>query len=321
MGRGTTPLEAFLLGRVPAGNDINPLSRVLLEPRLCPPSYSEVEGRLNSIDLQAREPVPEELTVFFHEETLNQIMALRSYFLKREACGELDNVDKWIRMVAINRLTGHSPGFFSVYSMPPNQAVTIEAQRKINERRKQTPEPRDVRPRILKKTKSLLRDGLPTLDGIRRGNDRTILNTGLATKVEAVQDSSVHLVVTSPPFLDIVDYKKDNWLRCWFIGLEAASIEIAQLRRLKDWSNYMELVLQDLARVTVPGGHIAFEVGEVRGGKVLLEETVLPCGVAAGLTPLLVLVNDQAFTKTANAWGVTNRSKGTNTNRVVVFKK
>src|SRR6266478_9797877 len=29
MGRGTTPLEAALLGRVPLGNDINPLSAVM----------------------------------------------------------------------------------------------------------------------------------------------------------------------------------------------------------------------------------------------------------------------------------------------------
>jgi hypothetical protein len=35
-------------------------------------------------------------------------------------------------MVAVNRLTGHSPGFFSVYTLPPNQAVSVKAQQKIN---------------------------------------------------------------------------------------------------------------------------------------------------------------------------------------------
>ena len=69
------------------------------------------------------------------------------------------------------------------------------------------------------------------------------------------------------------------------------------------------------------GGHVAFEVGEVHGGKTKLEETVLPCGVAAGLEPVLVLINDQKFTKTANCWGVDNNAKGTNTNRIVLFRK
>jgi hypothetical protein len=42
-------------------------------------------------------------------------------------------------MVAINRLTGHSPGFFSVYTLPPNQAVSVQSQRKINEKRGRRP--------------------------------------------------------------------------------------------------------------------------------------------------------------------------------------
>jgi len=70
-----------------------------------------------------------------------------------------------------------------------------------------------------------------------------------------------------------------------------------------------------------PGGAVAFEVGEVRGGRLRLEELVIPCGVAAGLVPRLVLINTQQFTKTANIWGVANNRKGTNTNRIVVFEK
>ena len=65
----------------------------------------------------------------------------------------------------------------------------------------------------------------------------------------------------------------------------------------------------------------AFEVGEVHSGKTRLEEAVIPCGCAAGLEPLLIMINDQKFTKTANCWGVDNNFKGTNTNRVVVFRK
>ncbi|MND06482.1 hypothetical protein D3C83_278860 [compost metagenome] len=51
-----------------------------------------------------------------------------------------------------------------------------------------------------------------------------------------------------------------------------------------------------------------------------MEEAVLPCGIAAGLKPELILINDQEFTKTANCWGVDNNAKGTNTNRIVLFR-
>ena len=117
MGRGTTPLEAFLRGCKPLGNDINPLSVALLAPRLDPPKLQDIIDRLVTIDLTVAQETFAELEVFFHPETLTQIIALKEYLLKREQSGDIDRVDRWIRMVAINRLTGHSPGFFSVYSL------------------------------------------------------------------------------------------------------------------------------------------------------------------------------------------------------------
>src|SRR5438067_199379 len=66
--------------------------------------------------------------------------------------------NRWIWMVGLNRLTGHSPGFFSVYTLPPNQAVSVEAQRKINAGRNQTPPRRKVGHCISRKTSQLLSD-------------------------------------------------------------------------------------------------------------------------------------------------------------------
>src|SRR5882724_4824909 len=43
MGRGTTLLEAALLGRVPLGCDASPLCQKLIAPRLNPPIISEVQ--------------------------------------------------------------------------------------------------------------------------------------------------------------------------------------------------------------------------------------------------------------------------------------
>jgi hypothetical protein len=145
--------------------------------------------------------------------------------------------------------------------------------------------------------------------------------TSSCDSTPAISRKSVSLVVTSPPFLNIVDYATDNWLRCWFLGINAKLVKLTVPRKLEDWKEAMTRVFFELARVLKPGGHIAFEVGEVHGGATLLEEAVVPCGTAAGLEPVLILINDQKFTKTANCWGVDNMSKGTNTNRVVVFRK
>jgi hypothetical protein len=112
-------------------------------------------------------------------------------------------------------------------------------------------------------------------------------------------------VVTSPPFLEVVDYAENNWLRCWFAGIDPQSVKLMFPRKLDAWATALTGVLREPHRVSKPGGHVTFEVGEVPGGKTKLEETMLPCGVAAGpgLVLVLVLINDQEFTKTANGWG------------------
>ena len=322
MGRGTTIVAAALLDREVAGCDINPLSRVLTRPRLSPPTLRQVEERLDTVELVADDEPPADLTVFYHQDTLQDICGLRSYFRRRRAEGALDDVDKWIEMVAVNRLTGHSPGFFSVYTMPPNQAVSVETQRKINARREQVPRRRDVRKIVLRKTRSLLKhcDDVVRLRLGAKAKSAKIL-THPSHRTPELESSSVKLVVTSPPFLDVVNYASDNWLRCWFCGIEPDSVKITMARRLEDWQSAMTAVLRELFRVLTPGGHVAFEVGEVRGGKIKLEEAVVPCAKAAGLEPIAIVINSQVFTKTANCWGVSNNRKGTNTNRIVVLQK
>jgi hypothetical protein len=322
MGRGTTLIEASLLGRTPVGNDINPLSSMLVKPRLSPPTLPEIAERLKKIPFQRPAELWDDLLVFYHLETLREITALKLYLLERGSCGQLDSVDEWIRMVAVNRLTGHSPGFFSVYSLPPNQAVSIRSQQKINRDRNQVPPRRDVARLILKKSASLLKDLTPeTRRKLANAHAGALLVNSPAAETHEIRDATVSLVVTSPPFLDIVDYAGDNWLRCWFSGINAEAVKLTVPKKLEEWQREMTRVFVELARVLKQGGHVAFEVGEVRGGKVKLEETVLACGKDADLHPVLVLINQQEFTKTANCWGVDNNNKGTNTNRVVLFRK
>jgi hypothetical protein len=317
MGRGTTLVQAALMGRAPFGNDVNPLSTLLTRPRLAPPPLAAIMRRLQDVSWERAEEVRDDLLAFYHPGTLRQICALREWLLREAPLGEErpDPAADWLRMVAINRLTGHSPGFFSVYTLPPNQATSVANQLRINAKRNQVPPLRDVKAIILKKTRQLLKDGLPP------AHPPAVLSTGPAACMAHVPDGSVALVVTSPPFLDIVQYAQDNWLRCWFAGIDAEAVEIAMHRTEATWETMVRDALAEMARVVRPGGHVAFEVGEVRNGKVLLERAVWRAAEGLPFDRLAVIVNQQEFTKTANCWGVDNNAKGTNTNRIVLLRR
>jgi hypothetical protein len=317
MGRGTTPVQAALMRRQAFGNDVNPLSVILSRPRMRPISVDAVAAALRSVDWSAGEVLRDDLLAFYHPETLRKLEALRLWIAERAPLGseEVDPVADWIRMVAINRLSGHSAGFFSGRSMPPNQAVSIKAQLRINEKLGISPPERDVASIIIKKSRTLLKDGCAPSQA------RFSLHTGPAWATQGIPDGSIDLTVTSPPFLDIVQYAGDNWLRCWFAGIDPASVAIDMHKTEEAWTSMVNRVLGEQARVLRPGGTVAFEVGEVRNGKVLLEKLVWRAAEGLPFERLGVMINDQEFTKTANCWGVDNRTKGTNTNRIVLLQR
>lgn len=323
-GRGTTAIEAGLLGRKVISNDINPLSKIFSLPRFSIPSLDKLQKRLREIPIRENLRAEIDLSMFFHYRTEAEIVSLKEYLLYRSESGTEDNLDRWIRMVATNRLTGHSPGFFSVYTLPPNQAVTPQRQIRINAQRKQEPPYRDTRSIIMKKAASLIKNlTAEQIDNLHRAAGDALFLTRDARCTPEIEDGSVHLTVTSPPFLDVVQYSTDNWLRCWFNSIDTRKVEtmITICRTLEEWSLVMADVFKELFRITKKGGWVAFEVGEIRKGTVRLEEHVVPLALKAGFHCEGIIINRQKFTKTSNIWGINNNRSGTNTNRIALFQK
>ncbi len=323
-GRGTTAIEAGLLGRMVVQNDINPLSALLTRPRFFVPAKEAVIDRLSLVPRDFEKSPQLDLSMFYHPATEKEILALREFLTGRKHQGEDDEIDAWIRMVATNRLTGHSSGFFSVYTLPPNQAVSPDAQSKINIKRQQVPPYRDTHEIIVKKTRTLTRNlTINERERLRNAGDSGIFLTGHAASTPEIRDNSVQLTVTSPPFLNIVQYSKDNWLRCWFNAIDDTAIgkKITMTHSLDVWVAMITGVFHELFRITRPGGWVAFEVGEVKKGTVCLDEYVIPVGISAGFRCECILINQQEFTKTSNIWGIGNNNSGTNTNRIVLFQK
>ncbi len=316
-GRGTTLIEAAILNRNIISNDINPLSRILTEPRLNIPTIQQIEERLNQIQFKDSN-ADINLSMFYHKDTESEIVCLRN---KLDSSNFIDN---WIKMVCTTRLTGHSAGFFSGYTLPPNQATTQKGQVLINQKLGLSPPYKNTKEIILKKSKALQRNLSPSLiQQLFEVGKNAIFSSKDSKNTFHIPNESVRLTVTSPPFLNIVRYASDNWLRCWFNSIDSRQVEkeIVSCRTVSQWSKMMSFVFDELYRVTLPGGWIAFEVGEVNNGKIKLDEAVVPLGLKSGLDCAGIMVNSQDFTKTSNIWGINNMKVGTNTNRIVIFHK
>lgn len=323
-GRGTTILQASMLGRKGLSNDVNPLSERLAYPKVNPVTVDEVAQRLSEIDLKKDVDLSkeEDMSMFYHADTYKEIINLRNYLKTHR-----DDVDRFIEMIAISRLHGHSNGFFSAYSFPQISIPKVN-QAKINKTKGMEPNYRDVASRILKKTKVTLKSG--SIERLRQLGKFHKLTTGDSRKLVGWEDNSIDLIVTSPPFLNQVDYVQDTWIETWFCGIEKELVEgkIVQTPDLGKWMNFISDTLSELHRVVRPGGFIAMEVGEVKHkGKILnLDEKIVELATSKKYNGKQfrlreIYVQSQKFTKLANCFRVKNNKLGTNTNRIVLMEK
>lgn len=318
-GRGTTAIQANLEGHYAIHNDINPLSIFLARSRKTIPQVEQLNKVLDSLDLRGKvkdDPMDEKLLAFYHKDTLRELKNLKK-ICKNEWSPEID----FIKMIALSRLHGHSNGFFSVYSFP-QVSIPAEQQRKNNAKKGIEPDYRAILPRIQNKYKRDLSEPLPPFFHEFSSQNQYYLSD--VRKLEPIPSNSADLVVTSPPFLDKVNYQADNWIRHWFLDIpEEETNGISVMSSLTDWSTFMQDTLRATSRVVKKGGFIVVEVGEVKKGKTIipLDDYVLEAGVSVGLEWSRTYINTQKFTKLSNCWKVSNNEKGTNSNRCVVLQK
>ena len=83
LGRGTTIIEAGLLNRQIIGNDINPLSIILSEPRFLIPEIKDLSDYLDAIPFYKYLKANIDLSMFYHPKTESQNSISKKLYLKQ----------------------------------------------------------------------------------------------------------------------------------------------------------------------------------------------------------------------------------------------
>ncbi len=322
-GRGTTAFQAALLGRVPVASDLNPLCGLFAQAKLLPATLDEVVIRLHEFDFLR--PVPltaykDMLSPFYHPSTYRELINLKLAIRRNP-----DRINRFIEMLAVSRLHGHSQGFFSGYSFP-QISIPPERQRLINAKRREEPSYRAIAPIIIKKAAQVFRD--PLHSKFFDFSERAVIQNADARNLDYLGENAVDFILCSPPFLDKVDYLTDNWLEFWFTGINPRPFESKMLKTssVHEWRSFMRDVLREQLRVLKPNSYAVIEVGDVETdqGPVMLDEVLAEEAARVSYKDKYfrveeVLINQQNFSKLSNCYQVENNRKGTNTNRLVVL--
>ncbi len=223
-GAGTIPLESALLGRRVLGADISPYSRILSLAKLFPPcSLDEAINQANMAMIDASAlPTPDLRTVpfwvrqFFHPDTLRE--ALKVATIARQPGNE------FLMACFLGILHHQRPGFLSY---PSSHLVPYLRNRKYPP--EDFPEMyayRQLRPRLLAKVQRSYKRFKKSGRKLRKFDLSPVQRLELPKRFDAV--------ITSPPYMNALDYGRDNRLRLWFIDPMLADVvdnDVTQRRK------------------------------------------------------------------------------------------
>jgi site-specific DNA-methyltransferase (adenine-specific) len=276
-GRGTVPLQARVEGRLAICNDLNPLAYVLSRAKVDPPSWASILSLVNDLERaysgRVVEPdAPDDIRMLYHDTTLRQICFIRDRLLSKPLA-------QWSRqeLMLSGALAGimhgsHRRDGTSLYlsiSMPNTFSMSPSyVEKYIRENGLVKPE-QDVFECLRDKLARLYLDDIAGPRGRAHHLDASTLLKG-----NRVKAGSVDLIVTSPPYLQVVNYGTANWIRLWLLGLDEVGRERgagrkrlnAALDHRHTYNSYKEFLLRSLVgmrRVLQRDGVAVLVIGDV----------------------------------------------------------
>jgi site-specific DNA-methyltransferase (adenine-specific) len=276
-GRGTVPLQARVEGRRTVGNDLSPLAYVLSSAKANPPSWADMMRAVADLQKDYRAPqddpdVSPDIRMLYHSNTLKQLVYIREWLLsepmldwtpqKRMIAGALAGI-----MHGGIRRDGTSQ-YLSI-SMPNTFSMSPKYVADFIQREKLVPPDQDVFDRVRDKLARLYLDATDGLEGKTYAKDASELLT-----LGTVEPGSVDLLVTSPPYLQVVNYGTSNWIRLWLFGIDEVSRDQGEGRKKLDrvldhghrydaYKDFMKKLFYGVEKSLKSDGVAALVIGDV----------------------------------------------------------
>ena len=257
-GSGVLPFEAAIAGRRTVSGDWNPYAILLTRAKLfAPPNFGSAMCELETLWLRSREKlvdqdlrsVPLWVRNFFHPDTLRSALAFR------DACVEANN--HFLLACLLGILHHERPGFLSY---PSSHLVPYLRNHKY---------PRDGYPELYDKREVYIRLEKKVTRAYKRPAPTELgkCQVFFGDAREFPEIEGINAVITSPPYMNELDYVRDNRLRLWFLLRSMPpNLDSGCKDRLKDFRTLLGTVCGRVAQGIVDGGVIILILGDATRG-------------------------------------------------------
>ncbi|ADV34115.1 Adenine specific DNA methylase Mod (plasmid) [Mesomycoplasma conjunctivae] len=272
-GRGTTAYASRKLNRKFVGNDLNPYAFVLSKSKLINISNIEkIEKRIKELknkylllprSINITSEKYNDLKVFYSDFTLKQLI-----FLKNEIGINWKNnkdIDNLILALSLGLMHGPMKKdgttiYFSL-NMPNTISMSTNYVKKYSEINKLTKPNVDIFDNLIKRLK------IKWEIFLSKNYESIFKYWNSLNSLNFLKNNSVDLVITSPPYLSLVDYTKSNWLRLWLLGFEKNNlkkeIKLSDSLDLKEYTNFIKKYLINISSKLKPKAKVCLVIGDV----------------------------------------------------------
>lgn len=329
-GRGTTLLEARILNRQAVSSDLNPIALALNRAKAHTLNLEQINERIDYLEqsydyalfLPEAEGESDEIHLIYHPRTLAQLCFLRSVLL-----ASTQPVDQYLIGAILGIMHGSerkngSSGYLSI-SMPNTFSMAPEYVRRFVQTNQLNREYRDVFQLLREKSERTFKNHAGTpVDAEVFECDAKIVSS----KPEMAKYlNKVDLVLTSPPYLGIVNYAKQNWIRSWFLksNPDDVSERLDDDLNIFEWIKFTRESLIEIKKFLQPNGVAILVIGDVARSK----DSVIPLAreFARMVKETNLFGNIWVFSdyilnddKTTRIWGET-KGKATGIDRIVIL--
>ena len=254
-GRGTAPFVAMGMGRNAVGCDINPVAWLYSQTKIDPhPDSKKVIERITqvsqSILTDEEEPEHEFQRLAFCRKVLGFIRAARRTLDWRN-----DRLDRTVMTFLVHHLhdklgSGLSNQLRHSRAMSPRYSINWWKRKGYDT----APEidPQDF---LTRRVRWRYAKGVPMPP---LGLSRPVISLGDGAESLPRNAPMANLVLTSPPYSGVTNYRSDNWLRLWAIGEGPSLPDWKPGQKFGDIDKYMDML----------SGVLGATLGRARDGAV-----------------------------------------------------
>ena len=216
-GRGTSVYAAADLGRCGVGVEINPVGWLYGKAKIAPAPQQHMLARLD--DICARIPgfadqaeaLPEFYHLCFSRDVRCFLLAAQKHLNWRR-----NQVDQTLMALITMHLHGKKGEGMSNQMQQTKAMGPAYSLRWWRERGMETPPDIDPREFLQKKIEWRYAKGIPSLSKVAHlylGDSLRVLG-----RIARTRGAKASLLFTSPPYMGVVNYHTDQWLRLWLLG-------------------------------------------------------------------------------------------------------